>query len=95
MVEMTMSEARKAWAAVLDRVESGEAITITRHGREVAVVAPPPSVEDRLSPAVAEALGTLRAGLARAQREQPDLAAAISVDRAEELVAAIRAERDG
>lgn len=35
---MTVSEARAALPEVLNRVESGEEVTITRHGRPVAVV---------------------------------------------------------
>ena len=41
MTTMSMSEARAQLAALLDRVEAGEEITITRHGRAVARLAPP------------------------------------------------------
>ena len=38
---MTISEARAALPEVLDRVAEGEEVTITRHGRPVAVVIRP------------------------------------------------------
>lgn len=41
MAVMTISEARAALPEVLDRVAEGEEITITRHGRPVAVVTRP------------------------------------------------------
>lgn len=85
---MSMSEARKAWAELLDRVEAGEQVTITRHGRRVAVVSPPPSWEERLSPATAENLALLNAARGMTPTRY------LSIEQAEELVAAIRADRD-
>jgi len=41
MAVMTISEARAALPEVLNRVAEGEEITITRHGRPVAVVVRP------------------------------------------------------
>jgi plasmid stability protein len=41
MAVMTVSEARAALPDVLDRVAKGEEVTITRHGRPVAVVMRP------------------------------------------------------
>lgn len=40
-------EAKTHLSALLDRVESGEHISITRHGRVVAVLSPPPGAPDR------------------------------------------------
>ncbi|MEX1184776.1 MAG: type II toxin-antitoxin system prevent-host-death family antitoxin [Gemmatimonadota bacterium] len=40
-------EAKTHLAALLDRVEEGERITITRHGRPVAVLAPAAGLNDR------------------------------------------------
>jgi prevent-host-death family protein len=39
MAVMTVSEARAALPEVLNRVAEGEEVTITRHGRAVAVIA--------------------------------------------------------
>src|ERR1700744_3692540 len=41
MAVMTVSEARAALPEVLNRVEAGEEVTITRHGRAVAVIVRP------------------------------------------------------
>lgn len=44
-------------SALLDRVERGERISITRHGRVVAVLSPPPGGRDRtVDEAVSELL---------------------------------------
>lgn len=40
-------EAKTNLSALLDRVERGERITITRHGRPVAVLAPPAGEQAR------------------------------------------------
>jgi antitoxin (DNA-binding transcriptional repressor) of toxin-antitoxin stability system len=98
MAVMTMSEARAALPEVLNRVADGEEITITRHGKPAAVVVRPDVLWSRA-----------RAGsvLADADRLEQLLASAavdplphgegsgITAQRAEELVAAIRAGRDG
>jgi prevent-host-death family protein len=47
MVSMTASEARAALPDLLNRVEEGEEITITRHGRAVAVVINPRALRAR------------------------------------------------
>jgi prevent-host-death family protein len=47
MGEMTVSEARAALPEVLDRVNAGEEITITRHGVPAAVVVRPDALRVR------------------------------------------------
>ncbi|MEV2225105.1 type II toxin-antitoxin system prevent-host-death family antitoxin [Nocardia vinacea] len=42
MTTMTAAEASRNFSAVLDRAEHGETITIVRHGRTVATIAPAP-----------------------------------------------------
>lgn len=42
MREMTASEASRTFSAVLDSVESGETIVVTRAGRRVAAITPAP-----------------------------------------------------
>jgi antitoxin (DNA-binding transcriptional repressor) of toxin-antitoxin stability system len=91
---MTVSEARAALPEVLDRVTEGEEITITRHGRPVAVVVRPDILwsrrargalddADRIHELIAEAAAT-------ALPEGPGLTA----QRAQELIGEIRAGRD-
>lgn len=54
--------AKTHFSALLDRVEKGDRVSITRHGRVVAVLAPPPGVPDRtVDEAVAEIIA-LRKG---------------------------------
>lgn len=43
MREMTASEASRNFSAVLDSVENGETIVVTRAGRRVAAIAPAPA----------------------------------------------------
>jgi prevent-host-death family protein len=94
MAVMTVSEARAALPEVLNRVEAGEQVTITRHGRAVAVVVHP-DIMWRLSPA-----GDLTAQAEQLQRiikmagEQEMSPGGISVEYAEQLVADIRTGRD-
>jgi len=47
MQEIGAFEAKNKLAALLDRVEAGEEIVITRHGRAVARLVPNASVADR------------------------------------------------
>ncbi|MGI8678038.1 MAG: type II toxin-antitoxin system Phd/YefM family antitoxin [Jatrophihabitans sp.] len=94
MASVTVTEARAALPELLNRVEGGDEVTITRHGRAVAVLVRP------------DALRTRRAGtaLAEAARIHERIAAAattettgvdgFTAERAEDLIRAIRAERD-
>lgn len=51
-------EAKSRLSALLDRVEAGESITITRHGVPVAVLSPPSA---RTTMTVREAIDGIRA----------------------------------
>ena len=96
MATVSVSEARAAFAEILDRVEAGEEITITRHDKPVAVVMAPNSVRTRRR-AAAEAIARaeqLHRDL-EAARDQPlSLNGVISHERAEEWIREIRRERD-
>jgi prevent-host-death family protein len=91
---MTVSEARAALPDVLNRVADGEEITITRHGKPVAVIVHPGALRSRSRAdglvAEAERLNEML----RAAAGGPRSPGGISLEYAEELVAAIRAERD-
>ncbi|MGI9004520.1 MAG: type II toxin-antitoxin system Phd/YefM family antitoxin [Pseudonocardia sp.] len=93
MAQLSVSEARSTLPEVLDRVAAGEEITITRHGRPVAVLLRPDSIRPRRAEDTIERAREL-GGLLAAAREQPLGAADLSVDRAEELVEAVRIGRD-
>lgn len=69
MTDIGAYEAKTHLSQLLDRVERGERITITRHGKPVAVLTPVPGSPDRtVDEAVAELLA-FRAG----HRLGPDL----------------------
>jgi antitoxin (DNA-binding transcriptional repressor) of toxin-antitoxin stability system len=114
MAMMTISEARAALPEVLDRVAGGEEVTITRHGRPVAVVIRPDILwrrrvggalddAERIHELLSEAAGTplpaetepAETGSAEADPAGTEPAeAGLTAERAEELIAAIRAGRD-
>lgn len=92
MATVTASAARQTFPAQLDRVESGEEVSITRHGRVVAVLVRPDLLASRRASAAwnqAEAVGEL---IARAG-QHPLRGPAVDPARAEELVAGINADR--
>ena len=70
MAVMTISEARAALPEVLNRVAEGEEITITRHGRPVAVVVRPDIVwhQSGTDVALGETSGLVAALRERARR---------------------------
>ncbi len=95
MAVMTVSEARAALPEILNRVAEGEEITITRHGRAVAVIIRPDIMwsRSRAEGVLAEAdrlEDLLQAAAGRERSAGPGLSEAY----AEELIAHIRAGRD-
>jgi antitoxin (DNA-binding transcriptional repressor) of toxin-antitoxin stability system len=96
MAVMTVSEARAALPEVLNRVEGGEEITITRHGRPVAVVIRPDIMWSRSrAEAVMTDAAKLHDMLASAASGEDAEQGGLSEQYAEELIASIRADRDG
>ena len=94
MAVMTVSVARAALPEILNRVAEGEEITITRHGRPVAVIVRPDIMWSRSrAQSVLDEADRLD-DLLRAAAGSPLSARGLTVDYAEELVAAIRADRD-
>ncbi|MGH9101644.1 MAG: type II toxin-antitoxin system Phd/YefM family antitoxin [Acidimicrobiales bacterium] len=94
MTTMTISEARARLAEVLHHVEKGGEVTITRHGRPVAIVVRPDSLRVRRA---GKALGTaeqIRAALAAGRGSILSQVAGVTAHRADELVSAVRAGRD-
>lgn len=91
---MTVSEARAALPEVLDRVDRGEEITITRHGRPVAIMVRPDALRSRHAEKALRTAEQIRAGLAVGRRTFLSRATGITAERAEELVNAIRTDRD-
>lgn len=94
MATRTATEARAALPELLNRVEDGEEVTITRHGRPVAVLVRPDVLRvRRIGEALADA-DAVHELLSTAASTPLPRRSALSAERAEELVAAIRAGRD-
>ena len=93
VVTLTASQARASLPELLTRVENGEEVTITRHGRPVAVLVRPDVMRARAHVVIEDAARI---------HELVDLAGAaelpaepgLSASRAEELISSIRAGRD-
>lgn len=94
MAVMTVSEARAALPEILNRVAEGEEITITRHGRAVAVIVRPDILWSRSRAEDVLAEADRLEDLLRAAAERPLPARGLTEEYAEELIAAIRADRD-
>jgi len=89
---VTVSEARAALPRILDRVLAGEEVTITRHGKPVAVVVRPDTLRVRRAEEALVAAATVRAVLDRSRRTRLPHPA-LSEERAEALVAEVQAAR--
>lgn len=89
---MTVSQARASLPELLTRVEEGEEITITRHGRPVAVLVRPDVLWTRSSLAV-EAAGRVHGILAAAAEAELPEDTGLSAEKAEQLLAEIRSGR--
>lgn len=92
MSTINISTARRTLPEQLDRVEAGEEVSITRHGRVIAVLVRPDVLTARRAPdAWAEA--DRIAGLLASSRSESQTNAVISPERADELVQAVRGAR--
>ena len=94
MATISASEARQTLPAQLDRVEAGDEVSITRHGRVVAVLVRPDVLAARRASQAWDRADRIGALLAEA-REQPLQDPVLSAGRAAELVSRLRAERSG
>jgi len=89
---MTVSEARAVLPELLTRVEGGEEVTITRHGRPVAVLVRPDVLRSRSRSATADA-ERIHGLLAAAAAEPMGGGPGLTEERADELIAEVRAGR--
>ncbi|MCI1749242.1 MAG: type II toxin-antitoxin system Phd/YefM family antitoxin [Acidipropionibacterium sp.] len=92
MATITATTARQTLPAQLDRVEAGEEISITRHGHIVAVLVSPTSLRERRAPDALRHADQLAQRLEQA-RTDPIRPAALTTERAEDLVEAVRTDR--
>jgi antitoxin (DNA-binding transcriptional repressor) of toxin-antitoxin stability system len=93
MATLTISQARASLPELVTRVQAGEEVIITRHGRAVAVLVRPDVLRSRAE-VIIEQSERLHQVLADAATRELSDARGIPADRAEELIAAIRAGRD-
>lgn len=92
MATMTVSEARAVLPEILDRISDGEEITLTRHGRPVAVIVRPDTLRARRAgSAAAVNIRDLLEDGRRAPLPSPSLSQAD----ADTLVAGVRRSRAG
>lgn len=92
---VTLSEARATLPKLLDRVLAGEEVTITRHGRPVAVVVRPDALRVRRAERALAGAEAVREAVARGRDTPLASEGSISPEWAEELVAEVRAGRAG
>lgn len=90
--KMTVSEARAALPQLLDRVLAGEEVTITRHGKPVAVVVRPDNLRPRRADQALAGAAEVHDLLERSRRT-PLPPPTLSEERAEAMIAEIRASR--
>jgi len=96
MAVMTVSEARAALPEVLNRVAEGEEVTITRHGRAVAVIVRPDIIWSRSRAGVVlNEAAHMHALLESVADADLNAGGGLSEQYAEELIASIRTGRDG
>jgi prevent-host-death family protein len=93
MSQVSATEARNTLPDVLDRVARGEEVTITRHGRPVAVVVRPDALRPRRATEAWARAADIRSLLDEGRRTPLSSAGAVGETRADELIAEVRAGR--
>ncbi|MCK9250579.1 MAG: type II toxin-antitoxin system prevent-host-death family antitoxin [Solirubrobacteraceae bacterium] len=89
------SQARARLPELLDRVEAGEEVAISRHGKPVAVVVRPDALRVRREAGTVRRADALRDALAAARRSTGHAGRGLDRERADALIAEIRSGRDG
>ena len=90
---MTVSEARAALPAIVERVLAGEEVTLTRHGVAVAVVVRPDALRVRRADGALTLAASVHDVLARGRRSDLGARPTLSRERADAMVADVRATR--
>lgn len=92
MATISASTARQTLPAQLDLVERGEEVSITRHGRVVAVLVHPDLLRARRAPEAWSRADQIDV-LLRQARDEALRPAVLTAERAEELVEDVRTHR--
>ena len=90
---VTISEARASLPAIVERVIAGEEVTLTRHGQPVAVVVRPDTLRTRRAGSALAAAASVNDALQRDRTSRLSPRPTLSEERADALVAALRAGR--
>ncbi|MGB3412690.1 MAG: type II toxin-antitoxin system Phd/YefM family antitoxin [Microthrixaceae bacterium] len=93
MSTVSISEARAALPEILNRVLAGEEVTITRHGREVAVIVRPDAIRVRRADRALAEAERVRELLDRGRNTRLSEVPVLTTERADELVAEVAASR--
>lgn len=90
---MTVSEARAALPQLLDRVSTGEEVTITRHGRPAAVLVRPDTLRARRADEALTVANIVRDALEHGRQSPLSVRPTLRRERADALLEEIRAAR--
>jgi prevent-host-death family protein len=93
-VRVSVSEARGKLPELLARVGEGEEVTLTRHGVPVAVLVRPDALRARRAEALFQKAEELHTMMIEARGKPLSPRGVLSAERAEELIAEIRRDRD-
>ena len=90
---MSVSAARASLPRLIDAVERGDEVTLTRHGKPVAVMVRPDALRSRRADRAFEAAGEVAEQLRLARDRPLQISKGLSTQRADERAAALRADR--
>jgi prevent-host-death family protein len=93
-MRISVSEARAKLPELLDRVGTGEEVTLTRHGVAVAVLIRPDSLRVRRAEGALRKAAELHTMMVESRGKPLSSQGVMSAQRADELVAEIRRDRD-
>jgi antitoxin (DNA-binding transcriptional repressor) of toxin-antitoxin stability system len=90
---ISISQARAELPRIIDRVDAGEEVTITRHGTAVAVIVRPDLLRVRRDSQASVVTAEIREALETARDAPLPVTTDLSVQRADELIADMLASR--
>lgn len=93
-ITMTVAEARSAFSEVIERVAAGEEVTLTHHGRPVAVVRRPDADRRHRLRNALDGTDRLDDMITDARRRPLADAGTMSPERGQELISGIRTGRE-
>ena len=91
---MTISAARAALPEIVERVLAGDEVTITRHGVPVVVIVRPDALRSRRASEAMAMAAEIRAAFDRGRPSRHGGRTGLTPERADQLVAELRADRD-